>query len=135
MLRTVSRLTLGSLVFLPIGLAHAQSTAVTSGATQTTRGYGGQAPLQSLSRINEPERELGAASVRDSSGETVGQVQAVQTSTKGKASSVRIALNTAKGVATGKRVTVAAQDLRYDSASNAVVADLSQSQIEGMPAE
>src|SRR5690349_13931310 len=118
MVRKLSCLALGSLVFLPIGLAHAQSSAATSGATQTTRGYGGQAPLQSLSRLDEPERELGAASVRDSSGRTVGQVQAVETSAKGKAQSVRIALNTAKGVAMGRRVSVPAQDLRYDSASN-----------------
>jgi len=131
MLRKVSYLTLPSLVSLSIGLAYAQSTAVIGGATQTTHGE--QAPLQSLSKLGDPQQELAAASVRDSSGQRVGQVEAVQTNAKGSARSVEIALNAATGA--GKLVTVPARDLFYDSASNAVVADLSQSQIEGMPAK
>ena len=133
MVRTVSCLALPFFVSLSIGLAYAQSTAAVGGATQTAHGYGGPAPLQSLSKLGDPQRELAAASVRDSSGQRVGQVQAVQTNTKGSARSVQIALNTATGA--GKLVTVPARDLFYDSASNALVADLSQSQIEGMPSK
>ena len=133
MLRAVSNLALPFLVSLSTGLAHAQSTAVIGGATQTTHGHGAQAALQSLSKLSDPQQELAAASVRDSSGQRVGQVEAVQTNTKGNARSVEIALNTATGA--GKLVTAPARDLFYDSASNAVVADLSQSQIEGMPAK
>src|ERR1051325_11290498 len=75
MLRTVSYPALTCLVLLWIGPAHAQSTAVMGGATQTTRGYGAQVPLQSLSKLSDPQQELAAAWVRDSSGERVGQVQ------------------------------------------------------------
>ncbi len=132
MLRALSYLALPSLISLSIGPAYAQSTAVEGGATQTAHGYGAQAPLQSLSKLSDPQQELSATLVRDLSGERLGKVQAVQTNTKGSARSVQIALSTATGA--GKVVTVPARDLFYDSASDAVVADLSQSQIEGMSA-
>lgn len=127
MLRIVSCLTLASLVTLPVGSASAQSAVSTGSATQSTREYG--ARLESLSKLGDPQRELGAVSVRDLSGQRIGQVESVQTNTKGKAQSVHVALNT--GVS--KLVTLPAHDLRYDFAGNAVVADLSQSQIEAMP--
>ena len=130
MARIVSSLALASLAALSIGSAHAQSTAVIGGATETTRGYGAQEAPQSLSKLSDPQQELAADWVKDSSGQRVGKVERVETSAKGRAKSVQIALNAATGAGSAKLVTVPARDLRYDSGSNVVVSDLSQSEIE-----
>jgi PRC-barrel domain protein len=133
LMRAVYCLTLALFAPLLDGPVQAQSTALVGGATQTTQGYGAQAAPQPLSRLGDPEQELAADWVIDSSGQRVGKVEAVETNAKGRARSVEIALNTERGAAAaGKLVIIPARDLRYDSGSNSVLAELSQSQIEAM---
>jgi hypothetical protein len=65
-------------------------------------------------------------------GRPIGQVQSVGTGANGKPTSVQVALNTPNQA--GKTVQFSADKLRYDARSGVVVAQVTQTEIDAMPA-
>jgi hypothetical protein len=85
-----------------------------------------------LSRVKDPSTTLASASVSDSSGQSVGQVQSVKTSASGTATSVAVSLNPSGGAP--KVVSINADDLTYDASSNKLKASLTTQEITQLPA-
>ena len=83
-----------------------------------------------LSSVQDPKTALAQASVQDSSGTQVGQVQSVETSASGKALKVDITLHTTTGA--GKTVAIPASKLRFDQDAHVLKARLTQSEIEAL---
>jgi hypothetical protein len=83
-----------------------------------------------LTRISNPRQTLSSVTVQDSSGQTVGMVQAVETAPSGKPKAVDITLASGSG---GKIVRIKASKLRYQSSSNLLQAKLTQPQIDALP--
>jgi hypothetical protein len=86
-----------------------------------------------LSRVSDPSTTLASATVSDSSGQSVGQVQSVKTS-GGKATSVAVSLSAAGATAGApKVVSIKADDLTYDPSSNSLKASLTTQEINQLP--
>jgi len=85
-----------------------------------------------LTRISNPKQTLNSVTVQDSSGQTVGMVQAVETGRGGKPKAVDITLASGNG-GSAKIVRIKASKLRYQSASNLLQAKLTQSEIDALP--
>ncbi len=118
-------------------------------AAQSTQGNGGEGAPQNLSQpyqrtapapplktmalkdVNNPSDTLGSASVEDSKGQSVGHVQAVNTTKQGEVRSIDVALNTKSA---GKVVSIRANELRYVPSSNMLRASLSMDRIAALPA-
>lgn len=114
--------------------ATSPDTSTTNGAIGTNTANTNTAnPTESVASVTDAKTQLAAATVQDQSGQQVGQVQDVHTSSSGKATRVDVALNTPSGV--GKVVSLKASQLGYDPSKNIVVAQLSRSDIESMPAK
>ncbi|HKD22909.1 MAG TPA: hypothetical protein VKB71_12920 [Rhizomicrobium sp.] len=87
-----------------------------------------------LSRVSDPSTTLASATVSDSSGQSVGQVQSVKTSASGKATSVAVSLSAAGATAGApKVVSIKADDLTYDPSSNSLKASLTTQEINQLP--
>jgi hypothetical protein len=87
---------------------------------------------QPLSQISDPATKLASASVKDSNGQSVGQVRSVKTMPSGRASSIDVSLMGSSGA--GKVVSIDANNLSYDPGRNAVQATLTSAQINLLPA-
>lgn len=85
----------------------------------------------SVASVQNPRDTLAAATVRDSSGQIVGQVQGVDMSPTGQAKSVVVALNTP--ATHGKNVVLPAAQLNYNPTDKGVTAELTRSEIEALP--
>ncbi|HEX3808874.1 MAG TPA: hypothetical protein VHW02_04155 [Rhizomicrobium sp.] len=83
-----------------------------------------------LSKVQDPKNTLAQATVQDSTGTQVGQVQSVETSSSGTPLKVDITLQTTAGA--NKTVAIPASKLRYDESARVIRARLSQSEIEAM---
>lgn len=90
------------------------------------------ATARPLSRVKDPSTTLASATVNDSSGQSVGQVQSVKTSASGKAQSVAVSLSSS--TTPGKIVTLQADQLTYDPTNNQLKASLTMDQINQLPA-
>ena len=114
--------------------AMAQSTnSYSNTQSSTTNGMSSQTgSMQPLTQVSNPKTTLASATVQDSAGQSVGQVQSVKTTSSGKASSVKVSLTTSKGA--GKTVSIKASDLSYDPSSNMLKSTLTSTQIDSMPA-
>jgi hypothetical protein len=98
----------------------------------TTGTMGSQTTAtQPVTEVSDPASKLASASVRDSTGQSVGQVQSVQTA-NGRARSVKVSLTTTAGGS--KVVSIRASKLRYDPNGNSLVTTLTSSQINSLPA-
>ena len=107
-----------------------QSTQPMGTQPTTSNTMGSQAAgIQPLSQVSDPSTTLASATVQDSSGQSVGQVQSVKTTTAGKASSVAVTLTSSN-----KTVSIRASRLRYDPSSKTLKASLTSSQISSLPA-
>jgi hypothetical protein len=93
------------------------------GASQSTA-------MQPANQVNSPEAKFASAPVQDLSGQTIGQVKSVTTTSGGKASSVAVSLSSGSG--SGKVVSIKASKLRYEG--NALKTSLTSSQIDALPA-
>ena len=91
------------------------------------------ATARPLSRVKDPSTTLASATVNDSNGQSIGQVQSVKTSSSGKAQSVAVSL-TSSATTPGKIVTLQADQLTYDPSSNQLKASLTMDQINQLPA-
>jgi hypothetical protein len=87
---------------------------------------------QAATDVSSPKTTLASATVQDSSGQSVGQVQSVKTTSGGKTSSVAVSLSS--GTSSGKIVSIRASKLRYDPSGNVLKASLSSSEISALPA-
>ena len=90
------------------------------------------ADTKPLTNVPNAERKLVSAKVQDMLGRPIGQVQSVGTGPNGKLTSVQVALNTPNQA--GKTVQFPADKLRYDARSGVVVAQVTQTEIDAMPA-
>jgi hypothetical protein len=90
------------------------------------------ASTQPASDVASPKTTLASATVQDSSGQSVGQVQSVKTTASGKTSSVAVSLTSASGAA--KVVSIRASKLRFDPSGNTLKASLTSSEINALPA-
>lgn len=124
--------------------------AASLATAQGTNGAGGYGTPQNLSQpyqpsapvkpmksmalkdVNNPSDALGSASVEDAKGQSVGQVQRVNTTPKGNVRSVDVHLTALKG--SDKIVTIMADKLHYIPAGNMLRAELSQAEIARLPA-
>jgi len=87
---------------------------------------------QLVTKIANAERKLTSAKVQDMLGRPVGSVQSVHTSTAGTVTSAKVALTTQNDA--GKFVTIPASQLAYDSHTGVVVAQMTQTEIDELPA-
>lgn len=85
-----------------------------------------------LSSVSNAKQKLASASVKDSSGQTLGQVQKVKTSAAGTPTEIEVSLTSAP---TPKTVQIPASELRYDQSSNMLMTvGLSATEVDSMPA-
>jgi hypothetical protein len=85
-----------------------------------------------LSAVSNAKQTLASASVKDSSGQTLGQVQKVKTSASGTPTAIDVSLTSAP---TPKVVQLKASQLRYDRSNNMLMTvGLSASEVQSMPA-
>lgn len=87
-----------------------------------------------LSRVRNPSTTLASATVSDANGNSVGQVQSVQTSESGRAKSVAVSLSSATPGSPGKVVSLEANQLTYDPINNNLKTSLTMDQINQLPA-
>ncbi len=99
----------------------------TTGSSMSSSATG-TATMVPLSQVQNPATTLASAQVQDSSGQTVGQVQNVQTTSSGTVSKINVTLSS--GSHAGKTVIIPARDLRFDQGGNILKARLTQSEIE-----
>lgn len=85
-----------------------------------------------VSKMANAEQKLTSAKVQDMLGRPIGKIQSVHTSTSGTVTSAKVALNTQTEA--GKTVNIPASQLMYDAHSGVVVAQLTQTEIDAMPA-
>jgi hypothetical protein len=107
-----------------------QSTATPQSTTATAPG---STATQPATEVSSPKTALASATVQDSSGQPVGQVQSVKTTSGGKASTVAVSVTPTTGGA-AKIVSIKASRLRYDPSGNILKASLSSSEINALPA-
>jgi hypothetical protein len=93
---------------------------------QPSTAAGDTKPLASVSNA---QSRLASATVQDMLGQSIGRVRSVQTSASGMPTSVQVALNQA-----GKTVRLPADQLRYDAKRGIIVAQITQTEIDAMPA-
>jgi len=86
-----------------------------------------------LSSVPNAQTALASASVKDSAGQTIGHVTKVQMNADGQPSKVMIALNDTSG-ASGT-ISLDANELHYDQASNSVVSDKTSTELKSEAAE
>ncbi|MGN6514328.1 MAG: hypothetical protein ACTHLR_00625 [Rhizomicrobium sp.] len=85
-----------------------------------------------LSSISNAKQKLASASVKDSSGQTLGQVQKVKTTASGAPTAIEVNLTSAPSP---KIVQIPASQLRYDQSSNMLMTvGLSATEVDSMPA-
>jgi hypothetical protein len=87
---------------------------------------------QPVSKVPNAEQRLAAAKVQDMLGRPIGNIQSIHTSTAGTVTSAKVALSTQTEA--GKTVTIPANQLMYDAHTGIVVAQLTQTEIDAMPA-
>ena len=105
-----------------MGAAGASKTAP-SGATNASVAGAAKVPV---ANIPNPEQIRGAP-VLDSSGKAFGRVIGVKTGSDGKADRVKVALTTQAGL--GRAASIRADRLTLDPSKQAIVADLSPSEV------
>ncbi|HTT84782.1 MAG TPA: hypothetical protein VMF67_14995 [Rhizomicrobium sp.] len=76
---------------------------------------------------------LASAQVQDSNGQPAGQVAVVHTSHAGHPTKVDITLTSNDG-GHAKTISVSASKLRYDRDNNTLIADMTLSDLQSMPA-
>jgi hypothetical protein len=109
-----------------------QMTPAPSNAPQVSQPAAATGDTKPLTSVQNAEHKLASANVQDMLGRPIGRVQSVRTDTSGTPTSVKVALNTQTEA--GKIVQLPASQLRYDTHSGAVVAQLTQTEIDAIPA-
>jgi hypothetical protein len=104
-----------------------------SGSMQTHMTGTQGAATESLSNVQNAKTTLASATVKDSSGQQIGQVRNVHTGSSGKPTKIDIMLTPSNG-SQGKTVSVRATELKYDQNSNSLITNLSASALQSMPA-
>lgn len=87
---------------------------------------------QALKDVSNPSDTLGSASVEDSKGSSVGQVQTVNTTKNGQVASVDVLLKTPG--ANNKVVSLKPSQLRYVPSGNLLRATMTVAKIDTLPA-
>lgn len=86
---------------------------------------------QPLNTVSNPSSALASAMVQDATGQPVGQVKTVHTSSAGTARSVAVSLTS--GDNSGKVVTIKADKLMFDPSSNVLKSSLTLQEIDQLP--
>jgi hypothetical protein len=107
-------------------------TPVPTQAPPLTQPSAAQNSAQPVTKMANAEQKLTAAKVQDMLGRPLGNVQSIHTSAGGTVTSVQVALNTQTEA--GKTVNIPASQLTYDVHSGVVVAQLTQTEVDAMPA-
>ena len=116
---------------IPNPASKPQSSAEMSPSSQATSHMQASSGV-SLSSVSNAKQTLASASVKDSSGQTLGQVEKVKTTASGTPTAVEVNLTSAP---TPKTVQLKASQLRYDQSSNMLMTvGLSASEVQSMPA-
>ncbi len=120
-----------------------QQTAPSGGMQQQPAGsMPGAAPdtMQNQSAAGQPvdsmpnaSTALASATVQDATGQPVGQVKSVKTSSGGTADSVAVSLTS--GDNSGKVVNIKADKLTFDPSSNVVKSTLTIQEIDQLPTQ
>jgi hypothetical protein len=101
-------------------------------APQLSQPSAVQDSAKPVSKMANAEQKLTAARVQDMLGRPIGNIRSVHTSAGGTVTSAQVALNTQTEA--GKTVTIPASQLMYDVHTGVVVAQLTQTEIDAMPA-
>ena len=94
--------------------------------SQSTAGQ----PVDSLPNASSA---LASATVQDSTGQPIGQVKSVKTSSAGTADAVTVSLTS--GDNSGKMVSIKADKLMFDPGSNVVKSTLTIQEIDQLPTQ
>lgn len=134
----------GAAAFAAVSLLSASALAQTSMSTMPSRipnttashstsQMSSKSPSGvALSSVSNPKTTLASASVKDPSGQTLGQVQEVKTSASGTPTAIEVNLTSAP---TAKTVQLKASQLRYDRSSNMLMTvGLTATEVDSMPA-
>jgi hypothetical protein len=84
-----------------------------------------------LSKVKDAKTTLAAATLKDASGQSIGQVATVHTTKRGTPTTVDVTLQTSGGQS--KTVAIKASQLQYDQSSNTLKTDLTSTEVQSLP--
>ncbi len=85
-----------------------------------------------LSQVKDAKTTLASASVKDSSGQPIGQVASIHTTKHGTPTTIDVTLQSTGG-GQAKTVAIKASKLKYDQSSNTLQTDLTSSEVQSLP--